>query len=145
MTAARPCFSARSAYIPDWSSNRRRFVWTDPAPVNRAVFCPILTAKIGWWKLPQVQVLLNFPDDHEAATRNPSRANTPSLLRLGLRWSGERRRPACCPRRPDEGGSDGSGETPKPPRGTRVLPGPRTSISVMPRSLLRGSLSAFRS
>src|ERR1035437_9408317 len=69
-----------------------------------------------------------------------------TLLRLGLHWSGERRRLACCPRRPAESGSDGSGETPKPTRGTRVLPGPRTSISAMPRGLSRGclpSLAAF--
>ena len=58
-----------------------------------------------------------------------------SLLRLGLRWSGERKRLACCPRRPAESGSDGSGETPKPTRGTRVLPGPLTLISAMPRGL----------
>src|ERR1035437_7951426 len=63
-----------------------------------------------------------------------------SLLRLGLRWSGERRRLACCPRRPAESGSDGSGETPKPTRGTRVLPGPLTLISAMPRGLPRGCL-----
>jgi hypothetical protein len=63
-----------------------------------------------------------------------------SLLRLGLRWSGERMRPACCSRRLAESGSDGSGGTPKPTCETHVLPGTRTAFSAMPRDLLRGSL-----
>ena len=63
-----------------------------------------------------------------------------SSLQLDLHRSGERTRLACCSRRPAGSGSDGSGETPKPTRGTRVLPGPQVSVSAMPRGMPRGCL-----
>jgi integrase len=43
------------------------------------------------------------------------------LLRLGLCWSGERTRLACCALRPAESGSDGSGETPKGVRQKKAI------------------------
>ena len=69
-----------------------------------------------------------LPSPERNGMRRLRESNLYWFIRPGSIRSGERRRLACCSRRPAESGSAGSGGTPKPTRETRVLPGPPTSV-----------------